>query len=49
MISCYRHTFKINNLVYLNFQISEDYEGNIIKEIFFNINYGRACDEKFVD
>ena len=45
IISCYRHTFKINNLVYLNFQISEDYEGNIIKEIFFNVNYGRACDE----
>tara|TARA_Y100000385_G_scaffold214620_1_gene223175 strand:- start:60 stop:581 length:522 start_codon:yes stop_codon:yes gene_type:complete len=48
MISCYRHTFKINNLVYLNFQISEDYDGNIIKEIFFNINYGRACDENLL-
>lgn len=45
IISCQRHTFKINNLVYLNFQVSEDYDGNIIKEIFFNVNYGRACDE----
>lgn len=48
MISCYRHTFKINNLVYLNFQISEDYDENIIKEIFFNVNYGRACDENLL-
>ena len=45
IISCYRHTFKINNLIYLNFQISEDYDGNVIKEIFFNVNYSRACDE----
>ena len=39
---------EINNLVYLNFQISEDYDENIIKEIFFNVNYGRACDENLL-
>lgn len=48
IISCYRHTFKINNLVYLNFQVTEDYDGKIIQEIFFNVNYGRACDEEML-
>jgi hypothetical protein len=48
IISNTRFTFKLNNLAYLNFQISEDYCGKITKEIFFNINYAKACDESII-
>ncbi len=48
MISNHRTTFKISNLLYLNFQISEDFKGDITKEIFFNINFGKDCDEQLI-
>lgn len=48
IIHNHRYSFKLNNLVYLNFQISEDFKGNISREIFFNINYGRSCDENML-
>jgi len=48
MISNVRYTFKLNNLAYLNFQVSEDYEGNITKEVFINVNQARSCDESIL-
>jgi len=48
MISNIRYTFKLNNLAYLNFQVAEDYEGNITKEVFINVNQARACDDSML-
>tara|TARA_Y100000401_G_scaffold109592_1_gene105987 strand:- start:582 stop:1106 length:525 start_codon:yes stop_codon:yes gene_type:complete len=48
MISNHRNTFKINNLLYLNFQVSENYKGDITKEIFFNVNFAKDCDEQLI-
>ena len=48
MISNIRYTFKLNNLAYLNFQVAEDYEGNITKEVFINVNQARACDDSLL-
>lgn len=43
-----RLTFKLNNLLYLNFQVTENFEGKVKKEIYFNINYDRNCDESLI-
>ena len=48
IISNQRLTFKLNNLTYLNFQINEDYNGKITKEIFININFNKSCDEGLI-
>lgn len=48
IISNQRITFKLNNLTYLNFQINENYEGKITKEIFININFNKSCDEGLI-
>lgn len=48
MISNARYTFKLNNLAYLNFQVSEDFDGNITKEVFINVNQARACDDSML-
>ena len=48
IISNIRYTFKLNNLAYLNFQVAEDYIGNITKEIYINVNQAQACDDNML-
>jgi hypothetical protein len=48
IISNTRITYKLNNLVYLNFQISENYIGKVTKSIYFNINHSKNFDESVV-
>jgi hypothetical protein len=43
-----RYTFKLNPCVYLNFQISENFNGERNRQIFFNVNRSKAYEESSV-
>lgn len=40
-----RLTFKLTNAVYLNFLITENYRGERSRQIFFNLNHSKSCDQ----
>lgn len=43
-----RFTFKLNPCVYLNFQISENLNGERNRQIFFNVNRSKSYEESLV-
>jgi len=43
-----RLIFKLDNCLYLNFQLSENYEGQRHKQIFFNVNQGKTFDDQAI-
>lgn len=43
-----RYTFKLNQSVYLNFQISESFNGERNRQVFFNVNRSKSYDDSMV-